>query len=254
MLLPVGAAFGPLPRSVEFRTIAQRGDPRANARSADVHRHHGRRAADQSAACRNSARRRGGDENPARRDPRASATALNRHDRDDRQNSCAGHDRARRARRISCRRRIFARDDRRARGRVGALLATILARGKGPLVAEFLFAETRCGPGIVAVAARRTVVAIEVRAVATRRIRALVAATVFARFERTLFTVATARWTGGKRPVAAGAIIIPVKTGPRRIAEIPARRTVAVALAGVGLAATRIGLFVERSRAVGFPG
>ena len=41
-------------------------------------------------------------------------------------------------------------------------------------------------------AAWRTVVAIEVRAVAARGIRALLAATVLARLERTLFTVVTA--------------------------------------------------------------
>ena len=94
MLLPVGAAFGPLTRTVELRTVelwtVAAGDLRANARSADAHRRRGRRAACRSAACRNSARRRGRDGNRVRRDPRASATALNRRGRGDHQNSCAG--------------------------------------------------------------------------------------------------------------------------------------------------------------------
>src|SRR5258708_35100244 len=84
---------------------------------------------------------------------------------------------------------------------------TFATRRVGPLVAELLFAKACGRTRIVAVAARRTVVAVEVRAVAARRVRALVGATILARFERTLFTVATARWTAGKRPIAARRVI-----------------------------------------------
>jgi hypothetical protein len=134
--------------------------------------------------------------------------------------------------------------------RMGSLFA--VARRIRLLVTKLSVGGSYGRAGVVALTTRRAVVAAEVRAVRARAVRALVAATVFARLERTFFTVATARRAGGKRPIAAGTIVA-IKTRPRRIAEIPAWRaiTVAVALAGVGLAPARIRLLVVGSRAGG---
>ena len=62
------------------------------------------------------------------------------------------------------------------------------------------------------------------------------------------------------RTIAGVAVAIPAKRAiaarARRIAEIPARRTitVAVALAGEGFASAGMGFLVVGSRSVGFPG
>ena len=187
MLLPVGAAFG---RSVAVAipalagTVELRDDPRANAKTADARRRRGRRAACQSAACRNCARRRGRDGNRARRDPRASATALNRRDptaigtiakilaraaigRTARELLVAaefslgpiatgtiaiarrpGAERPIATRTVA----VFAKTF--AARRIGPLLAATFARGIGLLVAKFPVGRTPRRTGIVAIAAR----------------------------------------------------------------------------------------------------
>ena len=195
-------------------------DLHANAKSADAPRRRGRRAARQSAACRNCAHRRGRD--GTSRSPRSSRFCHGfgiAARSDGRQNPCADLGRARRAR-TSSRRQIFSQADRhgddRHRAAAGALRAialrtvavlakTFAARRVGPLLAITFARRVRLfvaklpvgeAPGrarIVAITARRTVVAIEIRAVAARRERALFAATIFARLERALCTVVTAR-------------------------------------------------------------
>jgi hypothetical protein len=75
---------------------------------------------------------------------------------------------------------------------------------------------------------RGAAVTVAFGSVATRRVRALVATTVFARPERAFPTVAASR-----RPVAIGSIT----AGPRCIAVIAARRTI-VALSGIRTALT----------------
>ena len=203
MLLPVGAAFGP---RLATGTVEFRDDPRANAKSADAPRRRGRRATGQSAACRNCARRHGRDGNRARRDPRASATALKSPRSAAKILARATVGRTARellvAAKFSLRpittgtiaiaRRpgakgpiatrtvaVFAKTF--ATRRIGPLLAATFARGIGLLVAKFPVGKTSSRARIVAITARRTVVAIEIRTVAARLERALLAATIIAR-------------------------------------------------------------------------
>jgi hypothetical protein len=76
---------------------------------------------------------------------------------------------------------------------VGPLLAAAFSWGIGLLVAKFPVGRTSSRTGIVAITARRAVVAIEIRTITARFERALVAtATIFTRLERTLFTIVTA--------------------------------------------------------------
>jgi len=139
--------------------------------------------------------------------------------------------------------------------RIRPLLAATLARGIRLAVAKLPVGRTSRRARIVAIPRAAlaipvppwwTVVAIEIRAIAARRVRALVAATIFTRLEGTPFAVVTAGRTAGKWPVAARAW---------RIAIIPARRTIiAVALAGIRLPIAGIRLLAERFCAIGFPG
>jgi len=83
--------------------------------------------------------------------------------------------------------------------RIGSLLAATFSRGIRLPVAKFPVGRTSSRACIVAIPrvalaipARRTVVAIEIRPIAARRVRALFATAIFARLERALFTIATA--------------------------------------------------------------
>ena len=154
---------------------------------------------------------------------------------------------------------------------VAVLAETFAARGIGPLftvavarrvrlfIAEFSVGRSRGRAGVVAVAT------IEVRPVAARRVRALVAATVFARLERTLLAVAViarpkilprptvAAVALAIRTIASGTVVAIESRRPRRVAKIPARRTI-VTIAGVRLAPARIGLLAIGFVAVAFAG
>ena len=95
------------------------------------------------------------------------------------------------------------------------------------------FRKSRRRAGIVAVAARRTVVAVVVRAIAARRVRALFAATIIARLERA-FAVTRGESRGGSADRRG--TVVPIEA--RRTRRSPSRPR----LAGVGLAAARIRL------------
>ena len=150
--------------------------------------------------------------------------------------------------------------------RIGPLLAAAFSRGIGLLVAKFAIGKTSSRACVVAITARRPVVAIKIRPVAARLERTRLA-TIIARAK--ILTRSTIPGVALAIPgvaiaipgvalaiseIAAGAII-PVEA-LRTVAEIPARRTivVAVALAGVGLAPTRIRLLAKRPRTVGLSG
>ena len=96
----------------------------------------------------------------------------------------------------------------------------------GRLSPNFLSAKRDAGrASLVAIPARRAIVAIEVRAIAARRERTLLAISILARAKILPLTAI--------RPIAARAVDRRVETGDcreaRRIAEIPARRTITVA-------------------------
>jgi hypothetical protein len=109
--------------------------------------------------------------------------------------------------------------------RVRPLLTAAVPRRIGPLVAEFLLGKTggRTGIATFAVAARRAVVAIVIRAIAARRIRTLLATAIIARAKiLPRFTIRT----------IAARTVVPVE--PRRtrpVAKLAARRIVVVAAA-----------------------
>src|SRR5712691_3690535 len=120
--------------------------------------------------------------------------------------------------------------------RVGSLLTAAFPRCIRFLVAEFLFGKSRGGPSIATVGTRRAVVAIVIRADATRGVGAL-------------FGTVAAR------------TIIPVEAlRTRRVAIITARsvsiaaRRRAFAFAGIGFARARIGLLAIGFGAVGLVG
>jgi hypothetical protein len=127
--------------------------------------------------------------------------------------------------------------------RIGALLAAFASWRIGPLVAEFLVGEATRRPRVAALATRC------IRSfftAFTRRVRTLLAAT-FARAK--IFP-----WPVIRTVSAARGAIVPVETRrPRRVAIVAARRRT-FALAGVGLARTRIRLFAVGFRSVGLSG
>ena len=156
MLLPVGAAFAASARTVDRVGRSSAGDPRANAKSADAPRRRGRRAAGQSAACRNCAHRRGRDGQS--RSPRSSRF-------------CHG---------LSTDRHRGRRTKILARATIGRTARELLVTAKFSLrpIATGAIAITR-RPGAKRPIATRTV-AVLAKAFATRRIGPLLAAT-FAR-------------------------------------------------------------------------
>jgi hypothetical protein len=132
---------------------------------------------------------------------------------------------------------------------IAVLTKTFTTRRIRPLVAKFLLGKARRRTGVsavtVAIPARGAIITIKVRAISTRLERTLLAISILARAKIFPFTAI--------RTIAARAVVA-VETRPRRIAEIPARRTITtITLAGIGLAGTRIGFLAKRSRAVGFP-
>ena len=263
-------------------------DLHANGKSADVLRRRGRRGAGQSAACQNCARRHAAGRES--RSPRSSRfchgfeSPRSRPRSDGHQNSCAGRDRVAPAREllvtakfslgpittgtIAIARRpgaegpiaartvaVFAKTF--AARRIGPLLAATFSRGIGLPVAKFPVGRTSSRACIVAITARRTVVAIEIRTVAARLERTLLAAAIIARTKiltrstvRTI-TCGTILAVETSRTITGVAVAI---AGKRPIAARARRTIIAIALAGVRFSAAGVRLLAERLGALGFPG